>query len=296
MLQMEKFASTLPNYELCVTDDPFYALALINGVLFLRKVILLAEYTHGLYSGIQLIEHASKRVFPIASILVHTNWNDEIFARARTAGADWCFANLKTRDLFREELKATICSSAERHMQKELLTLLDPRTSQPDRDIYVYNDRGAWAWFQYHWNDIAKNGGYISSISLDLKGFGAANEETHLDGNRLLKEVAEVLCLGVRPEDMVFRDAGDKFTIMFANSSKFEVKEVAERLKEAVEAHPFRLSSGKLFSVTFRYGVFSTNPVQDAGKPAEEMYERVNNEADRAERYKKMREVKASLI
>jgi diguanylate cyclase (GGDEF)-like protein len=72
-------------------------------------------------------------------------------------------------------------------------------------------------------------------VLLDLDGFKAVNERLgHLQGDRLLAEIGAALSDEVRAEDSVFRQGGDEFAVIVAESHAEEAEEVAARLRERV--------------------------------------------------------------
>jgi diguanylate cyclase (GGDEF)-like protein len=72
-------------------------------------------------------------------------------------------------------------------------------------------------------------------ILLDLDGFKAVNERLgHLQGDRLLAEIGAALGDEVRAEDSVFRQGGDEFAVIVAESHAEEAEEVAARLRDRV--------------------------------------------------------------
>lgn len=71
----------------------------------------------------------------------------------------------------------------------------------------------------------------IIIMFLDLDGFKAVNDTLgHDAGDQLLKDVATRLIACVREEDMVSRIGGDEFILVFEETNKNEVAEIAERI------------------------------------------------------------------
>jgi diguanylate cyclase (GGDEF)-like protein len=90
-------------------------------------------------------------------------------------------------------------------------------------------------------------------ILLDLDGFKAVNERLgHLQGDRLLAEIGAALSDEVRAEDSVFRQGGDEFAVIVAESHAEEAEEVAARLRDRVARR--RLGTDDVFTVSAATG------------------------------------------
>jgi len=80
-----------------------------------------------------------------------------------------------------------------------------------------------------------RRGREFALILLDLDGFKQVNERLgHLEGDRLLAEVGGALRDEVRAEDSVFRQGGDEFAVIVAETDAEEAEEVAARVRARV--------------------------------------------------------------
>jgi diguanylate cyclase (GGDEF)-like protein len=74
----------------------------------------------------------------------------------------------------------------------------------------------------------------------DLDNFKNYNDTNgHLAGDRLLAELAGILKREVRVEDLVARFGGEEFIILLRDAGLESAYETAERIRVAVETHPF---------------------------------------------------------
>lgn len=84
---------------------------------------------------------------------------------------------------------------------------------------------------------------YDSTLALllvDLDHFKAVNDTLgHLVGDDALREVARLLRETVRTTDVVARYGGEEFLVLLPETDDTGAEAFAERIREAVEAHPF---------------------------------------------------------
>jgi diguanylate cyclase (GGDEF)-like protein len=80
-----------------------------------------------------------------------------------------------------------------------------------------------------------RNGRPLSVVVLDLDGFKEVNDTLgHPVGDRLLREVADVLRATVRDQDTVVRQGGDEFCVLAPETSGSEAEALANRVKLAL--------------------------------------------------------------
>ena len=113
----------------------------------------------------------------------------------------------------------------------------------------------------------------IGVLILDIDFFKAVNDtHGHLDGDRVLKQLAEVV-ESVLPENAnLFRWGGEEFAVLYFDSSA--ALENAEVILRAVREHEFVLSSG-VIHITVSIGVAT-------GENAESDYDRLLLRADKS--------------
>ncbi len=75
----------------------------------------------------------------------------------------------------------------------------------------------------------------LSVIAGDVNGLKLINDTFgHVEGDKLLIEVSEILCKCVRFHDVLGRIGGDEFCILLPNTTKAEARDVLFRIEEAV--------------------------------------------------------------
>ncbi|MFR4162595.1 MAG: diguanylate cyclase domain-containing protein [Paraclostridium sordellii] len=112
--------------------------------------------------------------------------------------------------------------------RKELEDMLI-QMSYTDKLTGLYNR----AYFEEQINKLDDNEYYpLTLIMGDLNGLKTVNDNLgHLEGDKLLVEIAKVLKGSCRKEDLVFRWGGDEFIILLPNSDYKLGKEICNRIK-----------------------------------------------------------------
>ncbi len=100
----------------------------------------------------------------------------------------------------------------------------------------------------------------LSVLFLDLDRFKGVNDQHgHLVGSRVLREFGQLLYRSIRTIDTVGRYGGDEFTILLVDTDHRGAHQVAERIRETVEAATFGAERGLRVEITVSIGV-STYP------------------------------------
>ncbi|MBS6023329.1 MAG: diguanylate cyclase [Paeniclostridium sordellii] len=112
--------------------------------------------------------------------------------------------------------------------RKELEDMLT-QMSYTDKLTGLYNR----AYFEEQINKLDDNEYYpLTLIMGDLNGLKAVNDNLgHLEGDKLLVDIAKVLKASCRKEDLVFRWGGDEFIILLPNSDYKLGKEICNRIQ-----------------------------------------------------------------
>ncbi|HHK9550861.1 GGDEF domain-containing protein [Enterobacter sichuanensis] len=111
--------------------------------------------------------------------------------------------------------------------------------------------------------EIAKTSRPVSVIVSDLDRFKRINDTYgHLQGDKVLQFVANLLMDSVRPQDIAARIGGEEFVLMLANTSSEAAYQVAERIRLKLSSFDKTSSGGQLPEpITISMGVFTaTSP------------------------------------
>lgn len=122
----------------------------------------------------------------------------------------------------------------------------------------------------------------LSVVMLDLDHFKKINDNYgHLQGDLVLREVADRLVRALRIPDVVGRYGGEEYVILLPECGVDDASQVAERLREALAAEPVaRLDGEGVVQVTGSFGVSSPGIVKN--HTVEEIIQRADHALYRA--------------
>lgn len=102
-----------------------------------------------------------------------------------------------------------------------------------------------------------REGKPLSLIVLDVDFLKKHNDSRgHLEGDKLLRGIAEILRLVVRESDIACRYGGDEFAVLLPGTSETEALQVAERMRSEVESGEL---AGATISVSLGVATFPTD-------------------------------------
>jgi diguanylate cyclase (GGDEF)-like protein len=117
----------------------------------------------------------------------------------------------------------------EANKKLEALALTDPLTE-------ISNRRAIFNKFQEELERSARYQRTFSIIFVDIDNFKKYNDTLgHLEGDKILKQVAKILTTQVRKIDSVGRYGGEEFLIILPETNIQDAKEISERLKNSIQ-------------------------------------------------------------
>lgn len=144
---------------------------------------------------------------------------------------------------------ASAVSQVLRHRELTQMAETDPLTRLPNRRTFLNSLEDAIGAARRELRPLAV-------LFMDLDHFKAVNDTYgHLQGDRVLKDVATTLRRRLRKSDLLSRFGGEEFVAVLPNTSVKEATELAETLRRFVEASTIRLRGGVSVSVTVSVGV-----------------------------------------
>jgi len=115
----------------------------------------------------------------------------------------------------------------------------------------------------------------ISVLYIDIDHFKQINDvHGHPAGDAVLKEVVNRVSLSLRPQDLVVRLGGEEFSAILPEIEQKTALSVGERLRHAIAATPFSISSSLAIPVTISIGAASLEP--DGKETPEELLKRAD--------------------
>src|SRR5436853_341307 len=125
-------------------------------------------------------------------------------------------------------------------------------------DCNIQNQRSLLEFLDRELARSARHQRPLALILCDIDWFKTINDELgHLGGDFTLRELAACVKTTVRREDLFARYGGEEFALVLVETSQEGAAEVAERIRQSVEKHPFRFEE-KPFSLTISLGVAFT--------------------------------------
>lgn len=106
-----------------------------------------------------------------------------------------------------------------------------------------------------------RGGGKLSLVFIDIDHFKQFNDtHGHLAGDQLLRELSQILRLQIREASLVARYGGDEFVLMLPDTGRDGAQTMAERIRSAVERHPFDGAASELHQTVTLSGGVATFP------------------------------------
>ena len=103
----------------------------------------------------------------------------------------------------------------------------------------------------------------LSCLFLDIDHFKAFNDNYgHQVGDRVLQDVASVIKSQMRLSDVLGRFGGEEFAILLTNTAEKEALEIAERIRQSIEAHRLELNDHSL-NITLSAGCSTLDARQE---------------------------------
>lgn len=129
--------------------------------------------------------------------------------------------------------------------------------SVTDELTHIYNRRHFQNMLQMEWRRAKRFNRNISLLMIDVDHFKQYNDSHgHLEGDYVLKKIAQILEDHVREVDTVSRYGGEEFAIILTHTDARDALQVAQKLCKMVCEYPFRNESKNIDTqVTVSIGV-----------------------------------------
>lgn len=131
-----------------------------------------------------------------------------------------------------------------------LLVYRDSLTELPNRGYFYFRMN----------NEIYKMGNkknYLSLAMIDIDHYKLINDTYgHLEGDKVIKNIAYLLKQNIRENDAAIRWGGDEFTLILPNTNKEDAYKIADRIRSVIEMQEYSINN-ILYKVTVSIGVYT---------------------------------------
>ncbi|QOC21972.1 diguanylate cyclase [Wenzhouxiangella sp. AB-CW3] len=168
-------------------------------------------------------------------------------------------------------------SEANRALAEQSLT--DPLTGLRNRRFVSEQIPTDIAMVDRHYRNQRPDNADLLFMMMDIDHFKEVNDQHgHAAGDRVLQQMAQVLGQQVRDADTIVRWGGEEFLVVGRFADAGFAQSMAERLRQAIAAHPFDIGGGQSLRLTISLG-FAQYPLF-AQCPHRVDWEQVVNVAD----------------
>jgi diguanylate cyclase (GGDEF)-like protein len=153
----------------------------------------------------------------------------------------------------------SIClENALNHERLNLIGLTDPLTG-------IFNRRYLETRCQEEIAHVRRHRSRLCAMFLDIDKFKRINDSYgHIMGDEVLRKVATLIKSELRSNDVLARYGGEEFVVLLPQTELHHTCEIAERIRCAIAAHPFRFDGRNELQVTISIGVAQI-PVEPEG-------------------------------
>ena len=143
-----------------------------------------------------------------------------------------------------DELKSKNRQLEDMLTRVESLAIMDPLTG-------LYNRRRFETIFTSEFKRAMRYQLPLSCMMIDIDHFKKINDTSgHQEGDRVLKEIAQVIQATVREVDTPARWGGEEFVVLSPNTTRENGLRAAERVRKAVDSHTFTGTGSTKFTVS----------------------------------------------
>ena len=145
------------------------------------------------------------------------------------------------------------------HAQNQLLETL----AATDSLTGLYNRKKLHDILAEQFARFLRNHRAFTVVMLDLDDFKSINDSYgHVAGDQVLTDVAAILKRSIRSIDYASRYGGEEFVLVLVETPCDSAFDVAERIRSAVQEHPF-VASGNPVALTVSLGIASSREEDD---------------------------------
>jgi len=154
----------------------------------------------------------------------------------------------------------------ERKLTNERTQMLEKlkKLSITDGLTKLYNSRHFYSQIKTEIDRSLRYEHPLSLLILDIDHFKEYNDRFgHLEGDKVLVRLGQVIKLLLRKMDSAYRYGGEEFTVILPETESAEAKTVAERIRTAVKSIVFTPKPGEEVSISISIGMTAYQPSED---------------------------------
>jgi diguanylate cyclase (GGDEF)-like protein len=149
-------------------------------------------------------------------------------------------------------------------MIKDRADELNRNLAMRDELTGLINRRSLLESLAQHLSAAKRHGQPLSLLMVDIDFFKRVNDTYgHLSGDKVLKTMASSIVQRTRAQDVPGRLGGEEFLVILPNSTEQGAWQLAENLRQGVEATAFQAVSGEPIAITVSIGLCALSQLPD---------------------------------
>ena len=153
----------------------------------------------------------------------------------------------------------------ERKLTNERLQMLEKLKKQSITDglTKLYNSRHFYNQLKSEVDRSTRYSHPLTMLILDIDHFKDYNDRYgHLEGDKVLLRIGQVIKLLLRKMDSAYRYGGEEFTVILPETDSEEAFTVAQRIRKAIKEIVFSPEPGNYASITISIGMTAYSPLE----------------------------------
>ncbi len=244
--------------------------------------VIISDYSMPRISGLELLDELSKKGIDTPVKMITGFGDEKTVVQAMKRGAydyvvkepdlghldllPFVLKDAHSKYLLQKENQKLMAELIVKSKQLEELNIKLTELSITDELTRIYNYRFFQLMLEKEWDRAERYSRELSCILFDIDNFKRINDlYGHLVGDKILRELAELISRSVRRSDYLARYGGEEFVILLPDSNLHNCIKIAEKLRKLIEDHSFYHAEQPL-KLTISLGVTS-NEVPQANSP-----------------------------
>lgn len=257
-LSMQEFV-TMSGFKTYMAASAEEALAMLDE----RQVdVVITDIILPGMDGLELTD-AIKKDYNIDVIVLTGYSGDYSYEEAISKGAsDLVFKPIRFEELILR-LKRVL---KERKLTNERLQMLEKlkKLSITDALTNLYNSRHFYNQLKSEVDRSTRYSHPLTMLILDIDHFKDYNDSYgHLEGDKVLMRLGQVIKLLLRKMDSAYRYGGEEFTVILPETDSEEAITVAQRIRKAIKEIVFTPEPGKNAFITISIGMTAYSPSEE---------------------------------